>query len=215
MKIIAISDTHMSHPELPKGDILIHAGDFSYRGTLPECNDFFTWIDNIKKNYRYVIFCSGNHDFLPQTDPGLFKSLIPEGVVYLQDELIEIEGLKIYGTPWTPKFFNWAFMKERGTEINKVWDKIPEGIDILISHGPCQGILDNVPKNFLETEFENVGCRDLRNQVLNRIKPKLMISGHIHYDGGKSRSIENTDFYNCSVMSESYTLVNSPTIIEI
>jgi Icc-related predicted phosphoesterase len=171
MKIVLISDTHNQHEKinLPDGDMLIHAGDVSNSGTLTEILNFLEWFSQL--DFRHKIFIAGNHDFLlEKTNP---SRIIPHGVVYLQDSLVEIEGLRIYGSPYTPKFFDWAFMKYRGEEMREVWGLIQENIDILLTHGPPFKILDKTEGG------EHSGCEELLFRVAE-IKPRIHAFGHIH-----------------------------------
>ena len=130
MNITFISDTHNRHKELtqdlPGGDMIIHAGDISGRGTLEEIRSFLLWFEKLRHSNQEE-----------------FAIRIPENVIYLQDEMVEVGGLKIYGSPWQPRFYDWAFNVDRGEAIAKKWEPIPEGLDILITHGPVFGILDD------------------------------------------------------------------------
>jgi predicted phosphodiesterase len=137
MKIVCISDTHNFHNEiaLPEGDLLIHAGDATIQGTVGEAQDFAVWWDGLK--FKHKIFVAGNHDWLWQKQPAFADTLVPS----LHEKEIEIEGLKIYGASWTPEFGGWAFMLNRGREIASRWKHIPEGIDILITHGPLTAVV--------------------------------------------------------------------------
>lgn len=131
MKIVAISDTHGQHHklQLPEGDVLIHAGDISNRGELHEIKDFLLWFD--KQPFKTKIFIAGNHDFyFERHSEEEINNIIPDGITYLKDSGIEIEGIKIWGSPITPFFFNWAFNRNRGYEIARYWDLIPSDTDI-------------------------------------------------------------------------------------
>jgi Icc-related predicted phosphoesterase len=206
MTIVAISDTHGKHNSLslPKGDMLIHAGDVSGRGLVQEITDFLHWF--ARQDYTYKIFIAGNHDFYFE-NAALedVQSIIPKDVIYLNDTGVTVEGLHIWGSPITPWFYNWAFNRHRGVAIKKHWDLIPLQTDILITHGPVQGILDRTTRN------DVVGCADLLAAVQN-VKPKMHICGHIHESYG---SIEKngTQFVNASVLNERYQLVNSPVVL--
>ena len=208
MKIISISDTHGQHNslELGFGDMIIHAGDISGAGRAHEVADFLDWFSNL--NFKYKIFIAGNHDFFFEDSPGdAINQLIPEGVTYLNDSGIEIEGIKIWGSPITPWFFDWAFNRGRGEEIKKHWDLIPDDTDILITHGPPQGILDKTVRG------ELTGCDDLLTRV-RQINPKYHVFGHIHEGFGRLE-YDKTIFVNASVLDERYNLVNSPSTIHI
>ena len=201
MKITLISDTHSKHNQLtlPKGDILIHAGDVSSRGNKREVKNFLNWFS--KQDYKYKIFIAGNHDFFfEQENENIIQEIIPENIIYLNDSGIEIEGIKIWGSPIQPTFFDWAFNRERGTEIKKYWDLIPNDTDILITHGPPFGILDQTVRG------ENVGCKELLIRVLE-IKPKIHVFGHIHEAYGEAQK-HDIKFINASVLNVRYQVTN-------
>lgn len=203
MKIVAISDTHSRHRQvkLPKGDILLHAGDISYKGRKEELIDFLDWF-SVQK-FSYKIFIAGNHDFfLEQAGQTEIEKLIPEGVTYLNDSGITINGIKIWGSPVTPWFHNWAFNRHRGKAINKHWELIPGDTHILITHGPVFGFLDQVINE------QHVGCQDLLRHVLT-IKPKVHLFGHIHESYGSIRR-SGIHFINASLLNEHYEMTNRP-----
>jgi Icc-related predicted phosphoesterase len=204
MKLGIISDTHNRHDkiELEEVDILLHAGDQSELGTMAELAAFNKWMGELDIKHKIVI--AGNHDFYFQKKP-LMAAMISDNYTYIEDELIEVEGLKIYGSPWQPEFGSWAFNLPRGEKIKEKWDMIPEGIDILITHGPPHGILDKCPLS--------EGCEELYKAV-KRIKPKYHIFGHIHEGYGTFREDETT-FINASFMNGLYVPTNKPIIIEI
>lgn len=210
MRIAIISDTHLRHRreaiDVPECDLLIHCGDAMARGTAAELLMFAPWIEALKAKYK--IFVAGNHDWIFEKDNKLARSLLPKGVIYLQDELVEIEGLKIYGSPWQPEFYEWAFNLKRGWPLRKKWEAVPAGIDILITHGPPLGILD-----FSHFGNEHVGCADLR-QELSRIKPKLHCFGHVHGAYGTS-TWANTLFVNASICDEAYVANHPPILVEM
>ena len=182
MKIWHISDTHTFHELLqePDGiDMVIFSGDCSNPrdpyANEPEVRSFITWFSRLKAKYK--IFVAGNHDTSIEkglVDKDHFKD---NGIIYLENEGIEIEGLNIWGSPNTPTFGFWAFMKAR-EKINRVWEHIPTETDILIVHGPPKGILDQSYSR--DGVYERCGCNALKKHVLNRIQPKLMCFGHIH-----------------------------------
>jgi Icc-related predicted phosphoesterase len=207
MKITLISDTHTKHEKLklPGGDLLIHAGDVSSRGYTDEIGSFLKWF--AAQQYKHKIFISGNHDFFFERQPKeIVDSLIPEGVIYLNDSGCEVEGIKIWGSPVQPWFYDWAFNRKRGADIKKHWDLIPDNTEILITHGPPHDVLDQT------VHGDRVGCTDLLDAV-KRIKPKLHVFGHIHEAHGH-KLIDGVDFYNASVLDENYLLVNDPWRVE-
>ena len=215
LKVTLISDTHSKHNQiindLPGGDILIHAGDFMNSGYNPmEAIMFFKWFDEID-NYDTKILIAGNHDRWAEDKPEEFKGILTgyKTINYLQDEMMATyqnkeEAIKIYGSPWQPEFYNWAFnLPRNGEEMQAKWQAIPEGTDILVTHGPAFGYLD-IPGG----STMGVGCEMLRARI-KEIKPKIHVCGHIHgsyghyYDG-------YTHFFNASVLNEQYMYMNLP-----
>jgi Icc-related predicted phosphoesterase len=181
MKIFAISDTHGRHEQvlIPEGtDMLIHAGDFS-NTKLPamnsnEVNSFLIWLEQQPVKYKVII--AGNHDTSIESRFFTKKDFKNRGIIYLEHESIEIEGIKIFGSPYTPEFHNWAFNRTRN-KLGRTWDAIPENTDILITHGPPKSILDSAERG--RNNHEHVGCSALLKKVL-KIEPKYHIFGHIH-----------------------------------
>jgi Icc-related predicted phosphoesterase len=208
-RIIVISDTHNYHEKmsLPKGDILIHCGDATSVGRVTETNVFARWLQSTP--YQLKIFVPGNHDWLFQREQSLAREIIEnDSCKLLIDEAFEFMGIKFYGSPWQPEFYNWAFNLPRGEEIRKKWDLIPHETDVLITHGPPMGKLDSVGlKQF------NLGCSDLMDAV-NRIKPKAHCFGHIH-DGYGTIDHQGTKFINASICTERYIPSNKPIILDI
>jgi Icc-related predicted phosphoesterase len=208
-KISLISDTHGKHDlitkDLPGGDIIIHAGDVSNVGKSNEIYDFLNWFSTLP--YKHKVFIAGNHDFGFE----IMNEIAPEyqelGVTYLMDRMVEIDGLKIYGSPWQPRFYDWAFNVDRGEAIAKKWEKIPENLDILITHGPPFGILDDT------IQGQRVGCEELYKKV-TQVKPKYHIFGHIHYGYGM-KIMEETTYINASSLGERYEYRNKPVLIHI
>jgi len=205
LKFVFISDTHSKHHsiKIPKADVLIHAGDVSQRGKKEEVIDFLQWFS--KQKIQHKIFIAGNHDFFfEHASKEEIRSIIPENVIYLNDSETRINGIKIWGSPVTPWFFNWAFNKKRGEEIRKHWDLIPADTDILVTHGPAYGFLDAISNE------QHVGCQDLLRRVLI-VKPKIHVCGHIHESFGSIRRSE-IQFINASQVDELYQLVNAPVV---
>ena len=208
MKIIVISDTHGQHDQLslPKGDMIIHAGDVSSRGHKSEVDRFLRWYSQL--DYQYKIFIAGNHDFYFENAPEQeIKELIPNNLIYLNDSSVEIEGLKIWGSPVQPWFYNWAFNRQRGADIKKHWDLIPGDTDLLITHGPPLGRLDATARG------EAVGCKDLLDKTLI-IKPRFHVFGHIHEAYGRTKE-NDIEFINASVLNLQYQMVNPAIILEV
>lgn len=209
MKIVCISDIHgkLDQVQMPPGDVLVVAGDLTMSGTIPQISKFNYDLGKIKKLYHKVIVIAGNHDGLFQDDPNLARSLIPNVDFYLNDDGCKIDGIKFWGSAWTPFFYDWWFNAHRGEEIRRHWDLIPNDTDVLITHGPPFKILDEPPGG------DNVGCEDLLDKVL-KTKPKACIFGHIHNSYG-IKNFNDTIFVNASTCNEKYLPINPPIIIEI
>ena len=208
MRLVAISDTHSKHHsiKLPKGDVLIHAGDVSSQGTKEEVVDFLQWFT--KQNFQYRFFIAGNHDFyLEKASHKEIQKIIPENIIYLKDSGIEINGIKFWGSPVTPWFFNWAFNRKRGEQIRKHWELIPTDTNVLITHGPVFGFLDTLSNE------QHVGCQDLLRTVL-LIKPKVHICGHIHESYGSVQR-SGIQFINACQVNEHYDLIHKPIVADI
>lgn len=236
MRIVCISDTHslqdlMSHP-IPKGDVLIHSGDISNKGGEKDVTNFVHWFQNID-DFQYKIFIAGNHDFCFEkvdephhrgdydwlNDLMSFDNLVESNVFYLQDEFIVINSpefsrpIKIYGSPWQPNFYDWAFNLPRmGDELKTKWDMIPNDTDVLITHGPPNEIRDFV-SNWRQGDM-NVGCELLRYELDNRLKPSLHVFGHIHGAYGAVYNRE-TLYVNASICTERYEPSNKPIIVDL
>jgi Icc-related predicted phosphoesterase len=218
-KIVFISDTHGLHGQMqvPEGDILVHAGDMTNVGRINEVAALGVWLREMEKRFKFIVIVAGNHDWLFQKNRALAESLINQGtmgeatgkIIYLQDSGVTIDGLKIHGSPQTPWFFDWAFNVRRG-ELKPYWDKIPEGLDILITHGPPSGILDQADPHL---GSEHVGCEELMEAV-ERTKPKIHVFGHIHGGYGKMEHV-NTTFINASICDERYKPINAPWVIDM
>jgi Icc-related predicted phosphoesterase len=211
MRIICISDTHnrIGKVDIPDGDVLVHAGDSTMMGRPEEIGKFAAYLEALPHKYKVVI--AGNHDWLFETRPTTARKLIEDaGAIYLQDEAVTIMGHKFYGAPWQPWFQNWAFNVARGKALAAKWALIPTDTDVLITHGPPFGILDQVDGG------EHLGCVDLRTAV-DRVNPLLHVFGHIHdgYGLDARRELARTNFVNASICDESYQPVNSPIEIDL
>lgn len=208
MKIVAISDTHGRHKsvKLPKGDVILHAGDVTYKGKRSEVQDFLGWFAGL--HFKHKIFIAGNHDFYFEKESSAsIQTLIPEGIIYLNDSGVTISGINIWGSPVTPWFYDWAFNRHRGAAICKHWNLIPSNTNLLLTHGPAFGILDwNVNGN-------PVGDKDLLKKI-EAIKPAVHVCGHIH-EGYGSAKRNGTKYINASVLNEKYELVNPPVVFEL
>lgn len=208
LKFVAISDSHCRHKslKLPKGDVLVHAGDVTYRGERWEVLDFLEWFG--RQDYAYKIFIAGNHDFFfEKIATAAVQALLPDGVVYLNDSGFCIDHIRLWGSPVTPWYYNWAFNRPRGPAINRHWQQVPADTDLLITHGPPYGVLDTVVNG------THTGDKDLRKKV-EAVKPRAHVFGHIHESYGVVQK-GGTRFINASVLNDSYELVNPPVVFEL
>ena len=224
MKIWHFSDTHTYHSllNIPENiDIAIFSGDCSnprdpYKNEH-EVLEFLDWYKELP--IKYKIFIAGNHD--SSIEKRLVDGLLIgcKGIIYLENSDVTIEGLKIWGSPYTPTFGEWAFMKARDKLYN-VWQSIPSNSDIVVVHGPPKGIMDYSYSR--EGKLEMCGCSALLKRILN-IEPKLFLSGHIHNNediinaGTLKLSAYKTIFSNGSVVTDRKfgKLTSNGNILEI
>jgi|ERR1035437_667277 Icc-related predicted phosphoesterase len=219
MKIVLISDTHCkwNRITIPECDLLISAGDYSFRGEEHVVRDFHKWLS--KQPAKHIISVQGNHELGVERNFAFCKQIAEKacpGVHFIDEGPIEIEGKKIWCSAITPFFCNWAWNRYPGEEIQKHWDRIPDGMDIIVTHGPCKDILDGIPEfNRLTGQLESrhVGCPQLLKRVLE-VKPKLHVGGHIH-EGYGTHTQDGIVFVNASICNAYYKPTNKPIIFEI
>lgn len=221
MRLVLLSDTHcrLRKITIPSGDLLLHSGDLTFKGDIQEISQELRELGRIAKNFKHgCIFTCGNHDFLGEHNPSLMKQMaIDEGLVYLDHSSVQIEGLNIFGSAYTPEFCNWAFNVLRGPALAQKWAQIPDDTNFLITHGPPMGILDPVQrfnKRTGEIEIEHVGCQDLYNRIQELKQLKLHVFGHIHSGYGQVK-IGDVIHVNASVCTEEYKPINKPIVIEL
>ncbi len=202
MRLVAIADTHLFTDDLhvPAGDVLIHAGDMCRHGDLEELTRAAAWLASLPHPHKIVI--AGNHDCGLAEDPAAARAVFAP-FHYLEDSEIALDGLRFYGSPWQPAFHDWAFNLPRGTPLAAVWARIPRGIDVLITHGPPEGIGDR------SGMMERAGCVDLLARV-REVAPRLHLFGHIHQDGGVW-TVGSTVFANVTT----WECERGPTVIDI
>ena len=205
MHIVTISDTHNKHEylEIPDGDVIIHSGDFSNRGSRDEIDNFLDWYRALP--HKIKILVAGNHD--KGTDPDIdeelstyFENLCGHfGVILLNDSetIIKCEDMseiKIWGSPVSPTFgHGWAWNRDRDYQIDDSWKKIPKDVDIVVTHGPPYGYTDRVMRPNIDPDgsyLYNVGCKKLLKK-LDETSCSMVVSGHIH----EARGVE-VDLYN-------------------
>jgi len=232
MILCFISDTHGSkfHSKLqiPDCDVVIHSGDIGGRTNASELSEFLNWFEKLPAKKK--IWTGGNHDLILDKDwvdrqaynnviSGMIaQQLYDEGqkilkefdTVYLLNSGFEYEGIKFWGSPYSPSFHRqyWAFNADRGEEIKRHWDLIPDDTDVLITHTPLKHILDRCANDGF-----HAGCEEL-NIIVNQKQYAVHASGHIH-EGYGTHLQNKTLCINASVLNESYELKNKPVLVEI
>lgn len=210
MKFVAISDLHnqISKVNIPECNALLISGDLSNKGTPKEIVKFNEDLLPIKKKANKIIVIAGNHDRAFQEQSYVAKSLLTNVDHYLEHDMIEINGIRIFGSPFTPTFgYGWAFNVDRGVALKEKWSKIPYDADILITHGQPYGILDEVPFG------GHVGDQDLLDAILIRPSIKVVIGGHLHAGYGH-KEIASRLFINASTCDETYAPINPPIVFD-
>lgn len=228
-KIACMSDFHgMWHGlSYPSADILVVAGDIFKNfsrdrdhdairqlSSLDELNNHFYWLKN-EGIYKEIIVVAGNHDFVFERQNKLARERI-DSFIYLQDEAVEIDGLKFYGSPHQPWFFDWAFNFPNHHEnffrsrahAQTIWDMIPGDTEVLITHGPPLYILDTC------YDGRQVGCQYLKEKLQQLVHLKLHVFGHIHHSHGEEQ-ISRTKFVNASICTEAYKPTHPIRVVEI
>jgi Icc-related predicted phosphoesterase len=225
MTIVFISDTHTQHidgwlnrqleqilEEHPES-VLVHCGDISSRGRQQEVEDFVEWYESL--GFKHKLLIAGNHDFMFEDNPEEALRILGskgKSITYLNDSGVEIDGIKFWGSPVTPRFFDWAF--NRDADIQYHWNMIPYDTNVLITHGPPYGILDLTVR-----EGKPVGCHYLRRRLFDLKDLKVHSFGHIHEGFGQQvgdvEDFEGVHFVNASYLDHRYRAVNSPVIINI
>ncbi len=213
MRIVAISDMHGQLPRsLPECDLLLIAGDIT--PIVNHTLDFQrSWLDTEFRDWlkqvpaRKIIGVAGNHDFIFERMP----EAVPQGLpwTYLQDSGVSWEGVHIWGTPWQPWFFDWAF-NGYPEQLQKQWELIPKNTDILVVHGPPRGYGDGVPE---ADGMRRCGCPHLL-ETIKQIQPRLVVFGHIH-EGRGEWQIGRTTLANVTVLDERYRAVHQPYVFEV
>ena len=237
----------VSYKELLAGltaDLLCIAGDVLYQGHVGEYGRFLKDVESVRDQFRFVALTPGNHDFYIEDNEFMVKGdlkhhyggdlLVDQRVVYPRQETEEVgppssvgdakdpRFVYVYGDPWIPQIGRtnrWAYEIPRGTkEMLDKRKQIPGGLDILISHSPPYGIMDQSVKPFNNLS-DSYGCWDLKDRILSmEDPPHIVLSGHIHTKSGHSKGHSNKegiDFYNCSVLDEDYLEAYPPQVFEV
>lgn len=223
MKACHISDTHDVHRDLdevvPEGtDILFFTGDLTYKGAEWELNLLLEHFLRLKQRVPHIVGCLGNHELGAEGKEKYWKQQFKDvGIILLDHESVEIEGIKIFGSPYTPWFFDWAFSyhnPKMGTQQSngqkdamEVWATIPEDTQILLTHGPPECILDLCRNG-------HVGCPVLRNRIEQVASIKYHMFGHIH-EGYGMTEVAGVTYSNGSIMDGKYRFVNKPNVFDL
>ncbi|PRP86700.1 phosphoesterase [Planoprotostelium fungivorum] len=204
LRFVVVSDTHNQHEsiKMPEADVFIHAGDFCGHGNLKEVEKFASWLSSLPYPHKIVIA-----DWPFEREAEAAEALLKPHCTYLRDSSTVIDGIKFYGSPWQPRFFDWAFNLDRGEAIREKWNLIDRDTDILITHGP--------PKNFggIVKNGSDAGCEDLL-EVIQQMRPLLHISGHIHESYGVTHD-EETTYINASTCTYRYQPTNPPVVFQL
>jgi Icc-related predicted phosphoesterase len=208
MKIVALSDLHGTLPDIPACDLLLLGGDITPVGN--HALDYQAeWLDTTFRGWlegvptRKIIAVAGNHDFLFERAPQRVPARLPW--VYLQDSGCEWEGLRFWGSPWQPWFYDWAFNLYE-TDLVAKWALIPAGTDVLVLHGPPRGYGDGVPER--NGTVRHTGSPSLLARI-EAVAPRLVIFGHIHEGRGEWR-LGRTVLANVTISDEGYDPVYPP-----
>jgi Icc-related predicted phosphoesterase len=205
IKICACSDLHGNLPDLPEADIVLIGGDITpYTNELMQAKwldvVFRDWLNNIKGE---VVAVAGNHDYIFEKTSHLVPKDLPWH--YLQDSMVKINGLNIYGTPYQPRFMDWSFNADEPF-LKRKWGMIPEDTDILLLHGPPLGVGDTVHK-------EHTGSPSLRDRILE-IEPTIAVFGHIH-EGRGVYTLGKTTCLNATLVDAKYEVAYTPYVVEM
>lgn len=200
MKIGFASDLHGFQPIFEECDIIALAGDLTHKGDYWKTREFNNYVEEyLIYRAKDVVYIAGNHDFWYEKQKVVpFKKESSDylGTIhYLCNSSREIQGIKFWGTPNTVRFHDWAFNSSE-EELYDIFSRCPEDTDIILSHGPCRGILDSSARD------DRLGSISAK-LIVEAIKPKIFVSGHIHQSAGQIR-INDTLFINASYVDDKY-----------
>ena len=229
MRIVCISDTHTTRPVIPDGDLLICAGDLTFRGTIEEIAKEAKWLKAIRISggFKDAVVIGSNHDWLAERDPAMMRLLMEEaGWTYLDHQPAVVQGLRFFGSGYTPAFFNWALNVPRGPKLAALWAQIPDDTQVLVTHGPPYGRLDWAKRSDGDPDSQvfsgprdrhlttHVGCNDLRNRITGLKDLRLHVFGHIHKSGVEVGA-DGITYVNASVCNGQYDAVYSPIVVDL
>jgi Icc-related predicted phosphoesterase len=242
-RLVFISDTHTLHGRLTsalieaKADILVHCGDFTANEPgkkLSEIGDFADWGEMLlrKERVKHIVAIAGNHDeFFDPTCPTTIRRgddcyhigetcrnrLKNAGITYLQDSGEIVGGLAFWGTPWTGRFYDWAFQIDSPHQDEFHFSRIPSReqvnvpIDVLVTHGPPYGIRDRVRRGTHGERTEHSGSPALL-RALDRVRPRIHAFGHIHEEYGMTIMPNGVLCLNAAIVSRP---LNRPIVVDL
>lgn len=233
-RFVCISDTHsrLRNVAVPDGDVLIHAGDLSGRTAQPLASNLdprgklrglvqmdtweqFRLLGDLPHAHKLVI--AGNHDHALQFEPNLGQKLAREyGLLFLDAAPAEIAGVRVWGSAWTPWFLDWAFNFPRASEGERQavhhYSHIPDDTQLLVTHGPPRGILDQLDERGT-SPGEHVGGTQLRERVRSLPNLRAHVFGHIHSSYGAQRDGDVLSV-NTAICTEEYRPTNPPIVMD-
>ena len=208
MQFCCLSDLHGNLPTLPECDVVLIAGDICTHGPR---KFQLHWMDTqlrqwLESLHKPVFACAGNHDWPMYENLSQIKGMrLPW--TYLQDESVVYEGFKIYGSPHSKIFYDWAFNLTEAKLMGK-WNLIPDDTNILITHSPPKYYGDKNP------DGEFCGSESLAWRIGQLSELRLAVFGHIHHAMGEYKS-GDTILVNASLTNERYEPVNPIRVIEL
>ncbi len=211
MKVAVTSDTHgRQNWVMPPCDVFVHAGDITCRGSIEEISKFAARLRDemsLPQGPRHAIIVPGNHDQCFELFPTPVRELFGENVHVLLDRAVVLDGVRFYGSPWTPPFMRWHFMADE-SRLASLYSGMPDILDMLVTHGPPRGILDPGGRE------PHVGSTALADAIVTR-QIAHHVFGHLHDAGGQSIQRGGTIFHNVAACNEQYVLVNQPKVVQL
>ena len=228
-KVCAISDMHgILDFDIKECDILCICGDivplrvqYYLDGTLKWLSkEFIPWCE--KQPCDKVFLIAGNHDIVAQKHPDDWEAMFKDTkITYLCDSSADytketdddFKAITIYGTPWCHQFYDWAFMTS-DVNLEKIFNKIPYKVDILMTHDCPHGTSDVILQDVPWRTDNHIGCIPLGDAVDNK-KPRYQFCGHLHSCTKEPQQRGETIVTNVSVVDERYDRVYEPYYVEI
>ena len=216
MRICAISDVHEKQNDmdkLPDGDLLVSAGDETLSGNMDRFKEFVDWFAS--QPHKHKVFVAGNHskNLSNYNREGSINIIRDAGIIYLEHEATVIDGLKIFGSPYSSRFgIGWSFNIDRGKDSVELYSEIPDDTQVLICHGPSHMINDAAPRGL--GQYDNVGSVELTDRIRQLKQLKVFVCGHIH-DAHNVLEKDGVIYANAAICDESYNPTNKPIVIDL